>query len=129
MRHRQQGFSLLEALVALAIAAIAFAALYRVVGQSALNASVLDERVQANLLARSIFASATFAEDMVRQPGGSDGDWQWTLQVAPEQAALSETGGQQARLTLRVARVRLAIARAGRPVLVWTGFKPYGVAP
>lgn len=129
MKYRHRGFSLLEALVALAIAAIAFAALYRTVGQSAFNASVFDERVQANLLVRSIVASATFAEDLIRQPAGNAGNWQWTLQVAPEQASLREVGGAQANLTVRVARVQLHIAHAGRPVLEWTGFKPYAALP
>lgn len=128
-RRAPRGFSLLEALVALAIASIAFVALYRTVGQSAFNASALDERIQANLLARSIFASATFAEDMVRKPAGTDGDWQWTLQVVSEQTVLREVGGAQATVPVRVARVQLVVAHLGRPVLTWVGFKPYGAAP
>lgn len=126
--RRVRGFSLLEALVALAIAALAFAALYRAVGQSAYNATVLDERTEAHVLARSILASATFAEDFIRHPSGAQDGWTWTIQVAPEQMQLIETGGAQDTLAVRAARVTLAVAHGGRTVLTWTGWKPYGAA-
>ena len=54
--RRVRGFSLLEALVAMAIASIAFAALYKTVGQSSKTAVDVDARVQAVLLARSVLA-------------------------------------------------------------------------
>lgn len=131
MRRRRaaRGFSLLEALVALTIASIAFVALYRTVGQTASNAVALDERTEASLLARSILASAIYADDLLQHPSGSSGPWQWTVQVVPEQITMDETGARQAPVTLRAGRISLAIARAGRPILSQVGWKPYREAP
>jgi len=128
-RRRSRGLSLLEALVALAIAAIAFVALYRSVGQSAFNAVTLDERVQARVLARSILASATFADDFIQRPAGSQGQWRWTIQVAPQTLVLAETGGQNERLTVQAAHIELLVSHEGRPVLSQSAWKPYARMP
>lgn len=126
---RVHGFSLLEALVAMAIASIAFAVLYRTVGQSAFNASTVEERAEAALVARSVLASATFAEDLVKRPEGQSGPWQWSVQVQPEQVAVREAGPRQAPPPLQAARVELSVTRDGRAVLAWTSWKPYRGAP
>ena len=68
---RQSGFSLLEALVAMAIASIAFTVLYRTVGQSAKAAVDVDARVEAALVAQSVLASATFAEELAPLGAGA----------------------------------------------------------
>ncbi|MDE2413720.1 MAG: prepilin-type N-terminal cleavage/methylation domain-containing protein [Comamonadaceae bacterium] len=129
-RHpRVHGFSLLEALVAMAIASIAFAVLYRTVGQSAFNASTVEERAEAALVARSVLASATFAEDLVKRPEGQSGPWQWSVQVQPEQVVVREAGPRQAPPPLQAARVELSVTRDGRAVLAWTSWKPYRGAP
>ncbi|GAD20288.1 prepilin-type N-terminal cleavage/methylation domain-containing protein [Acidovorax sp. MR-S7] len=120
------GFSLLEALVAMAIASIAFAALYRTVGQGSKNVVDVQSRVQAALVVRSVLASAIFAEDLVRQPAGQLGAWQWNIRVEPEQIAVSEDFGQPESPPLRVARVTVSVAQEGKSVLVWTARKPYG---
>ncbi|ADU98420.1 type IV pilus modification PilV family protein [Alicycliphilus denitrificans] len=124
-----RGFSLLEALVAMAIASIAFAVLYRTVGQSSLNATTVESRAEAALVARSVLASATFAEDLVQHPEGQSGPWQWSVQVQPEQVAVHAPGARQAPPPLQAARVELTIARDGRAVLAWTSWKPYRAAP
>ena len=87
-RRLVRGLSLLEALVAMAIAAMAFAALYKTVGQSSKNAMDTDDRVQAALVARSVLASATFAEDLLSQASGEAGVWQWGVQVSPTTVAI-----------------------------------------
>eukprot|EP01041_Mallomonas_annulata_P027291 gene27291-48847_t len=67
----QQGFSLLEALVAMSIASIALASLYRTVGQSSKGVVDVESRIEAALVARSALAGSTFAEDIERQPSGA----------------------------------------------------------
>ena len=71
--RRQRGFNLLEALVAMAIAAVAFTALYRTVGQSTKVVGDVEARVEAALVARSVLASGTFAEDMGALQAGQQG--------------------------------------------------------
>lgn len=127
---RQQGFSLLEALVAMAIAAMALGTLYRTVGQSSKNVVDVGARVEAALVARSALAAATYAEDLERQPIGQVGAWYWSVQVSPEQAQLKEVDGRPAG-ALPVAKVTVHVAHAkdGPAVLVWTTWKPYRTAP
>lgn len=123
---RAGGFSLLEALVAMAIASIAFAVLYRTVGQGSKNVVDVQSRVQAALAVRSVLASATFAEDLVQQPSGQLGAWQWSVRVEPEQIAVSEDFVQSESPPLRVARVTVSVTQEGSSILTWTAWKPYG---
>jgi general secretion pathway protein I len=126
----QQGFSLLEALVAMAIAAIALASLYRSVGQGSKNVVDVESRVEATLVARSALAAGTFAEDFARQDSGQAGPWQWRIQLAPEQIPLLEEGGRPAPGgPLRAARVSVEVSRDGVVVATWTTWKPYRAAP
>ncbi|MBS0467127.1 MAG: type II secretion system protein [Proteobacteria bacterium] len=125
---RVRGFSLLEALVAMAIASIAFAALYRTVGQSSKTAVDVDARVQAAMLASSVLASATFAEDLLKQPAGDAHGWQWSVRVAPVQVPVTEQGHDPIP-ALRAAAVQIEVARDGRNVLTWSTWKPYRSAP
>ena len=126
--RRVRGFSLLEALVAMAIASIAFAALYKTVGQSSKTAVEVDSRVQAALVARSVLASATFAEDLLKQPTGEVDGWRWSVQAAPIQIPVEEPGRDPVP-ALRSAAVQVEIARDGRSVLTWSTWKPYRSAP
>ena len=126
---RQQGFSLLEALVAMVIAAMALGTLYRTVGQSSKNVVDVGARVEAALVARSALAAAAYAEDLERQPTGQAGDWYWSMQVSPEQVQLTEADGRPARV-LRAANVTVHVMRTkeGPVVLTWTTWKPYRAA-
>ena len=131
VRH-QWGFSLLEALVAMSIAAIALASLYRAVGQSAKGAADVESRIEATLVARSALAGCTFAEDAERQPSGVAGAWSWRIQVQPERIALREEDGRPSPgEPLRAARVVVEVTRSeGGPVLAaWTSWKPYRTQP
>ena len=126
--QRQSGFSLLEALVAMSIASIALASLYRTVGQSSKVAIDVESRIEAALVARSVLAGSTFAEDSERQPQGVAGDWHWHLVLQPEQIALSTGDGRAVTgKPLRAAKVTVEVARsAGGPVvLTWSAWKPY----
>lgn len=130
VRRHSRGFSLLEALVALAIASIALASLYRSVGQSSKSVVDVEARIEASLVARSALASGTFAEDLARNDSGQTGEWQWRIQVVPEQVPLAEENGRPvASGPLRAARVTVEVSRQGGPTVAWTTWKPYRAAP
>lgn len=124
------GFALLEALVAMAIASIALATLYRSVGQGSRNVGVVESRVEAALLARSVLAGATFAEDLAQSASGESGAWRWVVHTAPEQVQITEANGP-AGLALSAARVTIEVFRTegGAPVSSWTTWKPWRSAP
>ncbi|RZJ62719.1 MAG: prepilin-type N-terminal cleavage/methylation domain-containing protein [Acidovorax sp.] len=131
-RQGQRGFSLLEALVAMSIASIALASLYRTVGQSSKGAADVESRIEAALVARSALAGTTFAEDVQRQPTGSSGDWHWRIQTQAQQIPLREEDGRPAPgQPLRAALVTVEVSRGtdGPTVMTWTTWKPYRVAP
>lgn len=126
----QRGFSLLEALVAMAIASIALASLYKSVGQGSKNVVDVEARVEATLLAKSVLAGGTFAEDLLRQDAGQAGPWQWRIQVMPDQIPLLEENGNAAPGgPLRAARVTVEVSRDGVTAATWTTWKPYRAAP
>jgi len=128
--RRAQGFSLLEALVAMAIASIALASLYRSVGQGSTKVVDVEARVQATLVARSALAAGTFAEDLIRQDSGQSGPWQWHIQVSPDQVPVVEEDGRPAPGgPLQAARVTVEVRKDGVPVSTWTTWKPYRGAP
>ena len=130
VRRHSRGFSLLEALVALAIASIALASLYRSVGQSSKSVVDVEARIEASLVARSALASGTFAEDLARNDSGQTGEWQWRIQVVPEQGPRAEENGRPvASGPLRAARVTVEVSRQGGPTVAWTTWKPYRAAP
>lgn len=128
----QRGFSLLEALVAMSIASIALASLYRTVGQSSKGVVDVESRIEAALVARSALAGSTFAEDIERQPTGAAGDWHWRIRLQPEQIPLREEDGRPVSgATLRAAMATVEVTRGkdGPIVMTWTTWKPYRVMP
>ena len=126
-----RGFSLLEALVAMAIAAMALGTLYRTVGQSSKNAVTVQERVEAAMVARSVLAGALYAEELANQSDGKAGVWRWRVQMQPAVAQWGAPPGRPSPAPQTVARVTVDVMRAegGDAVLVWTGWKPYRAAP
>lgn len=122
----QRGFSLLEALVAMAIASIAFAALYSTVGQGSKAAVDVNARAEAALVARSVLASAVFADDFQKLPAGQSGTWNWSVQVAPERVMVSDADGRTPPRPVMGAQVLINVraARSDTPVVSWTVWKP-----
>ncbi len=128
----QRGFSLLEALVAMSIASIALASLYRTVGQSSKGVVDVESRIEAALVARSALAGSTFAEDVERQPSGASGDWYWRIHLQPQQIPLREEDGRPAPgapLRAAMATVEVTRGKDGPTVMTWTTWKPYRAAP
>lgn len=81
---RQQGFSLLEVIAAIAVLAIAFAALMQVAGSSMSLTARANERTQAALRARSLLDGAFVMEPL--REGGSEGriddTYRWRMNVS-----------------------------------------------
>lgn len=126
-----RGFSLLEALVAMAIASVAFGTLYRVVGQSAKSVGDLEGRVEAAMVARSVLASATYAEDFLARSAGGSEPWFWRVHVAPEQVQVVDQTGREVTALFSVGRVSIDILRSdgGAPVFSLTSWKPFRSKP
>lgn len=131
LRRGRRGFALLEALVAMAIASMALAALYRSVGQGSKNVGNVETRVEATLLARSVLAGATYAEDLTQSASGQSGAWRWVVHSAPEQVQITEESGGPAALPASAARVTVEVFRVGAsaPIVSWTTWKPRRAAP
>lgn len=130
-RRGPRGFALLEALVAMAIASVALATLYRTVGQGSKNVGEVEARVEAALLAKSVLAGATFAEELVQSPTGQAGAWHWAVHIAPEQVQVTEEDGRPTASPVPAARTTVEVSRSqgGPPVLSLTTWKPWRVAP
>ena len=125
-QQRQGGFSLIEALVAMAIASIALASLYRSVGQGSKNVADVQTRVEATLVARSAVAAGMFAEDLMRMDSGEAGAWRWRIDVVPDQVLLSEENLRAVQGgPIRAARVTVEVSKDGVPAMTWTTWKPY----
>ena len=83
------------------------------------------------MVARSVLASATFAEDLVALQSGQDGPWQWRTQVMQEAVPMASATGQPIDPPpIPAARVTVQVARDGAsPMFELIGWKPFRNAP
>lgn len=127
----QRGFTLLEALIAIAIAAMALGALARAVGQGARTAAEVADRQQAAMVARAVLSTGTFAEDYLSAPEGESPPWSWRVQVTPQPVVLADAARVQPDQMLPAARLTVEVLRQGAtdPVFVLSAWKPYRAAP
>jgi len=125
------GFTLLEALIAIAIAAMALGALARAVGQGARVAAEAADRQQAAIVARAVLSLGTFAEDYLRVPEGQFPPWSWRVRVEPHAVVLADATRFRPDQTLSAARLTVEVFRQGDadPVFLLSGWKPYRTAP
>jgi general secretion pathway protein I len=119
--RREQGFTLIEIMVALAVFSLAVLALVRLEGATVRGASIIDEDVAAELVARNVALEALTEAD-APVPGRTTGAetnggraWRWTRQV-------SSVGDA------RVVRIDVAVAnRRGQVVGRVTMIRPPSV--
>lgn len=81
--RRLRGFSLLEILVALAIAALSLGVLYRATGNNARQIGTLAQQARAMRLAESLLASASLVPPMGIDERASAHGYHWALQSRP----------------------------------------------
>lgn len=121
------GFGLLEALIAMAIAAVSLESLYRLVGQSAKSSVDAGLRVEAAILARSVMSSRLFAEDFQTNGDQTVGAWRWRALVVPGRVGLHIEADTAEVRQLDVAQIMLEVflrdeVRPYYSIKVW---KPY----
>lgn len=88
---RQQGFSLLEMLVAFTIMAFSLAMIYRVSGGSAQNAGELEHYQHAALLAESVLNLRDAVPPSGWSGRGESAGYQWEVRSAPFPTAVNGT--------------------------------------
>lgn len=94
---RSQGFSLLEILVAFAIAAMALGMLYRVTGNNARQAGGLMQQERAMLLAESLLAAYETVPPQGLNESAQGNDYAWAISSRPYQTP-ANNAPQAARL-------------------------------
>lgn len=121
------GFTLLEALIAISIAAMALGALSRAVGQGVKSANDTANRQQAAVVARAVLSSGTFAEDLMRAGQGASPPWEWRVSVDPQSLSLHDKAGHTPDQTLLAAQLTIEVFHAGQsqPAFILKAWKPY----
>lgn len=116
---REHGFLMVEALVALAIAALMAALVFDTIWQMGRTATIAAQQRQALLLARSVLAAAS-----VPGPGspvsarGTDGRLAWSIATDAYESEPADG------LALRTVHVEVTDAANGRPLARLTSLKP-----
>lgn len=89
MAKREQGFTLIEMMVALAVFSLAALALIRLEGASFRGAAAVDRSLLAGIVARNVAVEALTASKLptLGTAQGTEingrGNWQWTRTVSP----------------------------------------------
>ena len=89
--RRQQGMTLLEILVALAIMAISLGMIYRATGSNARSVGDLDRYQYAVQLAQSIMESRDSVYEGGWNEAGESNGYQWSVQSAPYKTDVGES--------------------------------------
>ncbi len=93
--RREAGFSLVEVLCALAIAALAMVALLKGLGTSQLGAGRMESHIGARVILESILEDELMAADTApAHREGQSGPYRWSLDITP---AAVNAGGELPR--------------------------------
>jgi general secretion pathway protein I len=113
---RERGFTLLEVIVAVVIAALCFTALAGVFSGGTRAAAASSELSRASTLAQSLLASAGVEKPLTEgvESGSADGNLNWTFTVSDEP---TDDGDNPTRPPLVLKRItaRVVVANVNQP--------------
>jgi general secretion pathway protein I len=99
VRRRAAGFTLIEVLVALAIAALGLGALMATVGTGLANTAVADRYLEATRRAQSLLAAATIPPLLAGERSGTDASGLvWRVRVSAPLQHAAPSGAQSGSL-------------------------------
>ena len=94
-RKKQQGFSLLELLVAFAIMALSIGMIYRATGANVRNVVDVEQYQHANILAESLMSLVDGVPPSGLEESRISEGFTWTLRTSPWEQATAVTGAPQ----------------------------------
>ncbi|MEJ1970187.1 MAG: prepilin-type N-terminal cleavage/methylation domain-containing protein [Rhizomicrobium sp.] len=111
---RQNGFALIDVLVALAILAVSLTALFRVIADSAARTRDAEAHRAAELIAQSELAAAGIAYKLNEGPvTGAEGPFAWWMEASPYGGNAESSAG-----TLWFVTVGVQLRTGGSPLVV-----------
>jgi general secretion pathway protein I len=103
-----RGFTLIEALAAIVILALALSALLSAHDTGLRGAAVIDDHLQARLLAQSVLAQRSLERTPQAPAQGRSGRFAWTVSVAPYAGAVGTLDPKSAQWMLHEVTVTVA---------------------
>jgi general secretion pathway protein I len=109
LRSRDQGFTLLEVLVALVVLGTTVVAILQLFGGGLRLARAAGDQVDAALLANAILADLEPGPLTEGATEGTDGPYRWTRRVTLEPGLLFVDPGSTEAVQIRLARVNVEV--------------------